>query len=142
MTSHEPPQEPAAAACDAGDVVDRLIRRLRGRRGDIVACTAGTALRLQVTLTQESSTTFRFIVTTDGTVGAVGPDSLRGERFAPHLLLVGSPQEVIDTVSGRRPWQEACDAGTAVGDEHVGLYQPLLLLVGAELADLLRPGDR
>lgn len=132
-------QQPTAA-CDSGPVVEELIARLRHRRGELLAATRGRGLRLQVTLTQSTSTAYWLVVTADGTVGSVEPRTAGAKGFAPHLIVVGTPLEVRRALTGEDAFEDVVGAGTLVCQGEGELYSALFRIVGEELTNVLDVG--
>ena len=123
--------------CSPDRVIRELIRRLGRRRQEVVAATGGDSLRVQVTVAEARSQSFRVVVTSTGLVSLLEPENLTGEEFRPQLVLVGTTAELLAVIVGSTPWRTAIDAGTVVPYVDPVGYESLREVVATELLDLL-----
>lgn len=132
MAGRDPHRE-----CAPEDVVRRLVDRLRGRSEEILTTRQGRPLRLQVTVTDKQTQSYRIIVTATGAVALLEPANLTGEEFRPQVVIIGTAAELAAVVLGRVSWRSATDAGTLIPYIDLSEVEPFRQLVAAELSDLL-----
>lgn len=125
---------PGCAAPD--DTVHELLRRLQGRRNDVVSALRGDSLRVQVILVGERTHAYRVMFTGGGFVLSVGTKSSLGEQFRPAFVLAGTPSEVARILIGTETVDGAIARGLLVPYADPAPFEALRALVGAELVDL------
>lgn len=134
----EPPRRMPVDCCeDVGDVVRALVGRLNARREDVMVATSGEPKRVHVTVTQARSQSFRLVVMLDGSVALLGLENLGAREFRPHLVLTGTPAELVSLVTGAESWRAAVDAGRVIALEEGVDVEQLREVVATELVQLL-----